>query len=314
VNDEEALRLNRQIERNSLDGRPYSGINRRATALLPPPRNPKIDKIELSEYSDHRKLLLSIEAKQQTACLRIDSEQEKSRSGVLIFRGRVLGCVYRNRGLDQYLFGEAAYRSAISDLASSERVVEGYVLKEELAITTASLFHGHVLEVPDQAKATEVFELTYGYLIESQMPGCIVLSSSDEQSVFMVYLFEGRIIGVYSVQDGWLESSIERIKTHLKANRLAKAQACILGAKTLLEILKFTFSLSGLADRSVEAWANRDKSPVPNVAYLRNHDAAILHICDNVVPLDRFIPRWSTSHCSMHNRTAAVNDTYHINP
>lgn len=293
----------------------YSGINRRATALLPPPRYLDVERIEFEDAYNHRRFLLSIEAKQETVCLRIDSELTKSRSGILIFRGRVLGCVYRNRGLDQYLFGEAAYRNAISDLAGPERSLEGYHLQEDLAIATASLFHGHVLEVPEQAAATEIFDLTYGYLVESKLPGCIVLSSADEQTVYMIYLFEGRTIGIYSVRDGWQDSLYEGIKVDLEHGHLVKAQACTLTARDVSEVLKYTFSLSGLADRSQEPWAHREQNRVPNVFYLRNHDSLILNICDNVVPLDRFIPRRGgnvSTHSDRYPRV--INDVYQVNP
>jgi hypothetical protein len=293
----------------------YSGINRRATALLPPPRYLDAERIDFEDALDHRRFLLSIEAKQQTVCLRINSELSKSRSGILIFRGRVLGCVYRNRGLDQYLFGAAAYRNAISDLAGPERILEGYHLQEDLAIATASLFHGYVLEVPEQAAVTEIFDLTYGYLEESRMPGCIVLSSADEQSVYMIYLFEGRTIGVYSVRDGWQDSLYEGIKADLERGRLVKAQACTFTAGDASAVLKYTFSLSGLADRSLEPWARREQTRVPNAYYLRNHDAVILNICDNVVPLDRFIPRRNAISSTHTNRyPKVINDVYQVNP
>lgn len=314
MTNDDALRAKQEANRNQLTPT-YTGINRRATALLPPPRYADAERINYQGFSDYRKFLLAIEAKQYTGCLKINSEQEKSRSGILIFQGRVLGCVFRNRDLNQYLFGEAAFGYAIENFASCDRVVEGYMLPEELAVATASLFHGHVLEVPEKAGMIGTLKLTYEYLAESKMPGCIVVSSSDEQSVCMVYLVDGKIAGVFSIEDGWMDLDYEQVRAYIEGSSAARVQACILAAGSLNEILKYTFSLSGLADRSTDVWANREVSVIPNVFYLCNHDARILSMCDNVVPLDRFIPRCGGSHPASANRSSvAINHAYHVNP
>jgi hypothetical protein len=314
MEDNDGLKADQEFEGKKLIAQVYDGINRRATALLPPPSNAEQEKIDLTGHADFRKLFLAIEAKQQTGCLRIESEQERSRSGILIFRGRVLGCVYRNKRLDEYLFGEAAYRSALRDLAGSGRIVDGYLLPEDLATATAALFHGHVLEAPRKASATEIFEQSCGYLVESKMSGCIVLSSQDEKSICMVYLYRGRIIGIYSSHDGWLEPAHSTVEAYIELCELTKAQACILVARNQPEVLNYSFSLSRLVDRNVEPWAHGDGSTVPNIFYLCNHDSKILSMCDNVVPLDRFVPGRAASHSRNSDSSCnAINHVYRVN-
>src|SRR5271156_1534058 len=130
----------------AIDPQP-NGVNRRAIGLLPLPETRDQHKIARSEALRYKQLLLTIEARQSSCCLRIIATNRKARSAILIYKGRVIGCLFGSKDVGQQIFGEEAHREAMADLAHPENIVDAYLLSEEIVLAGASLFHGHVMKI-----------------------------------------------------------------------------------------------------------------------------------------------------------------------
>jgi hypothetical protein len=237
-----------------------SGANRRAIGLVPLPIDRNRHEIAQASAAKYRELMVSIEGNQSTCCLRVISPAARSRAAILIFRGRVLGCIYGNRKLGQQVMGPEGHDRTLSDLTQPDNLLDAYHLSEELVISSASLFHGVVLE-PPTGHPEQKLEWTTNALIEKNMPGVIVVSTIDGLSVCMMYVFRGRIIGVFSFRDGWVESSYHSALRYLLETPNANISASMLTARNIDEVMDLTFSLTGLADRKVENWATLTGSP-----------------------------------------------------
>ncbi len=238
---------------SSFDG-PRNGNNRRAIGLLPLPGVGQRHEISQSNYLRYHQLLISLEGKQSTCCLRIASPNNKSRSAILLFRGRVLGCLYGSKNIDRQLFGEEALERAVADLAAPGNILDAYVLSEELVLAAAALFHGNVLNQSSYMSAEQTLEMASQHLLHSDMPGCIVISSADNLAACMVYMFGGKIVGVYSFKDGWVESTYETALHYLHRTPNACVMASKLTACNVQEVMDLTFSVTGLADRKASEW------------------------------------------------------------
>ncbi len=123
-----------------MKGAPYWGVSRRATNLLPAPVTTSDMLLKGASIKGYSNLLLSLEANQKSGCLIIQSDKNKSRSGILIFRGRILGCMYGQKNLKNYLFETHAYARALRDLQGMKKTVDVYNLKDEIVIAAASYF------------------------------------------------------------------------------------------------------------------------------------------------------------------------------
>lgn len=222
-----------------------SGANKRAVNLLPVPGEHDNHDIFTSSDIRYKSLLLSMEAKQSNACLRIFSEREKSRSAILIYRGRVMGCMHGEKQTGQHLFGEQAYRKAIDDLARPDNLVDTYLLSQELVLAAGALFHGHQIKVAG-ANGTQQFINAAVVLQNSNFPGCIVVNSNFSHTVCLVYMFFGKIIGVYSFKHGWVEPSYESAIHYAEFTHGCRISATALAARNTREAEALTFSLSGL--------------------------------------------------------------------
>lgn len=237
----------------------HTGANRRAIGLVPVPKHRDLSEVTQSNHLKHQQLLVAIEGSNQTCCLRVVSPQQKSRAAIMVFRGRVIGCLYGNKQLGHQLFGVEALERAISDLSHQDSILDTYVLPEDLVLAAGALFHGNALLFPPDSTAEQTFESSCEMLMRSNMPGCIVVNNYSDMAVCMVYVFCGHIVGVYSFTDGWVETSYEAGLRYLQANRGGKVLASMLPCHNVAEVMQLSVSLTGLADRSLEPHQNNDR-------------------------------------------------------
>jgi hypothetical protein len=225
----------------------YSGVNRRATSLLPPPINSSDVLLKNAAINSCNSLLLSLEANQQSGCLIIQSEKHKSRSGILIFRGRILGCVYGQKDMQSYSFGNLALKRALKDVQNPNKIVDIYRLNEEVVVAAGALFHGHIAE-SQSTPATQFFGQALNELLEDKVPGCIVITDKKDAATYIVYTCSGKIVGVHSSKKGWLKVDISALQQYLSDNKDSRVQSCYIPVENLEEVSRYSFTLAELAD------------------------------------------------------------------
>src|SRR5262249_43065642 len=129
-----------------------------------------------------------------------------------------------------------------------------YILSEEIALAAAALFHGSIMGIPDDLSLEELYELAVGLLSKSYMPGTIVITTSDQSTVCMIYIFDGKIVGIFSHEDGWVEPEYECALKYLRETKDARISASLFSVKTSAEIFDLTFSLTGLGQGYYRAY------------------------------------------------------------
>ena len=226
---------------------PYKGTNRRATGLLPEPMIGSDILLKGAPINARSNVLLSLEANQQSGCMIIRSEKNKSRSGILMYRGRILGCMRGQKRTGDYAFGNLAYERTLEDLANMSHT-DIYGLKEEVVAAAGALFHGQMHE-QSATPANKSFEKEFSNLIESKLPSCIVITDRPNAASCIVYVFGGQIVGVHSRQQGWLKPKIETVRKYLRQCENPRVQSCSMPCQDSDEFKEYSFSLSGLADR-----------------------------------------------------------------
>jgi hypothetical protein len=192
-----------------------------------------------------RHLLLLIEAQQETCCLRVISPEGKSRAAILVYRGQVIACVFGKKQ-SETLFGREAHIQALAELAQSQNVVDSYSLDEELVLSAASLFHGSVVDTQSHMSAIEAYQVSIYSMLKDKEVGCIVVNNTHDFASFMTYTFDGKILGLYSFAQGWIEPTVEAGLECLLATQGAKVIASIIDARNEDEAAQFCFSLTGL--------------------------------------------------------------------
>lgn len=313
---EKAKVFRKRLKNHAQKSGPFAGVSRRATCLLPAPITTGDILLKGASISGYSSLLLSLEANQQSGCVIVKSEKSRSRSGILIFRGRILGCMYGQKNLDHYLFGEAAYNRALSDLQNINKTVDVYGLKEEIVIAASALFHGPIRQKPE-LPASQFFEEALTELSASNTPGCIVITDRNDNATYIVYMFAGRIVGIHCSRKGWLQPDVATVRKHLSRNKNLRIQSCFIPCKNVVEVGQFSFSLSGLADRDFVKPASSGHHYVPNIFYLLRMDEARLRgIASPRIHIAKFIPNVSRYEQGFINRLSnmAFRYSYSVRP
>ena len=106
----------------------FEGTSRRAINYFPSSSLSPKSKVKLA-FSNEKPILpqlISIEAAKVSGCIKMESERFKSRAAVLIYKGRVIACVYGSKAHPEQLFGTAGYVAMMSEISSVHSDVSSY--------------------------------------------------------------------------------------------------------------------------------------------------------------------------------------------
>jgi hypothetical protein len=305
-----AKTFRKHLRKHDQKGTSYKGASRRATGLLPTPM--KVEDVLLKDVSinGYSNLLLSLEAKQQSGCLIIQSKKNKSRSGILIFRGRILGCMHGHKNMDNYSFGDIAYMRALSDLQNFNKTVDVYNVREDIVLAASALFHGTTQE-GENMPAADFLENTIVGLMESNMPGCIVMTDRTDITTCVIYMFAGKIAAIHSSQGGWLEPDFNAIEKQIKILKSPRVQSCYMPCNNMVDVNQYSFSLSGLADRDFSRMPETGNYYVPNIFYmLRLDEARLAGLAPDAVRINKFLPQVGRYELSFLNRLSSLSKVH----
>ncbi len=214
--------------------------------------------IHSRNFNQHA-VFCSLAANKSTCCIKITSSKQKSRATLILFRGRVLSCVYGKRGISQYIFGQAALARAQIDLLQQQAEFSVHSLSEETALAAAAFFEGHHKDQPKSAPVQDFFSKSTEQINSQKAPGCFVVRDNQKNASAIVYFFGGKIIGIFSYEKGWLKDN--RFETAIKTvseKQGFTTSAYMLPVLSMQEIYNLTFSLTGVDDTEIdrEEWVN----------------------------------------------------------
>ncbi|HEY9772207.1 MAG TPA: hypothetical protein V6C81_00200 [Planktothrix sp.] len=222
--------------------------NRRAIGMLPSASVHGERQVFHCRDMKFHKLLLQIEARQSTCCLRIMSPSKKSRAAILVFRGRVLGCIYGNKRFAHQVFDYDALQYTLADMTAPDTMIEVYLLTQEIALAAASMFHSRLMGSTGKDDAYDLLQRAINGLTRTKSPGCVIINNCEGQSVCMVYMFGGKIVAIYSFLEGWLEPKFENAELCLSSVPDPQVLASALAVNSIEDALRLTLSLTGLTD------------------------------------------------------------------
>ena len=237
---------------------------KRAMGFFPVSAHSKEESRNTASLRFHH-LLVSLEGSERTGCMKVSSARYRSRSALLLFRGRVVGAVYGCKSLRGQYLHEDAHRRALHDLAAPGNSLDAYELPEDLVLAAASLFYGETLDTNFGQNPESTFDYALSCLMRSGMPGCLVVNTLLEETICIVYVARGGIVGVFSAVDGWTHGTPASTKRFMR-DRACKIHAALLPGS---EQPRLGFSLTGLGDLPgtvIDATPCQDFSPSPVAA------------------------------------------------
>jgi hypothetical protein len=224
-------------------------FGRRAIDMIPDACNGR--DISFFDPAKYQQLILAAEGDQKSFCLKVVSASRRFRCAVLIFRGRVLGCIFGSKRWAQQLFGKPAYEQMLAEM-SPDSMIQACALDERLVLAAGSLFHSEAIKLPANSSLLSNFTSAYNQLVQGGRPGNIVVNDENGFTVVTVYFFNGELIGVYSHIDGWLSTSYEAAVRCVRQLETGKVFASRLYAKDMQQVLPLTFALSRLGESQLQ--------------------------------------------------------------
>jgi hypothetical protein len=231
---------------------PYEGGNRRAASLFPAPKDINQHEIARTKNVRYHQLLVSLEGNQRSCCLKILSPRRKSRAAILVYRGRVLGCVYGRKDIDYQMVGHEAHTLALTEIANPGNILDAYELPEELVLASASMFHGFCMQFPEYGSLEQMYGDALEAVLRRSMPATVVVTNEVDEMISISYTYDGNLIGLFTAGEGWVEPTLANACRHSEECLEPKVRASILPTKAPLDVCALGFSLTGLGDRRVD--------------------------------------------------------------
>jgi len=219
---------------------------RRATDLLLPAINQAdITTFSIAEH-DLEWLITDLEGGMRSGCLKASSESVLSRSGMLLYRGRCVGCIYGNKQLLDSLGHEEALQHMLSDLRLPDTKVTVYDLPEDLVLASSALFLGYPLERKEDSKPREYFDYAFRLLEEKKHTAClcITINLTNPPKHCFVHIYRGQYVGTFNVEDQSVTKDKTLVYSILEEDPQANINTLILPTEMTSSAIRFGYSLS----------------------------------------------------------------------
>jgi hypothetical protein len=221
-----------------------TGQFRRATDLIPPPRNNQLIRAFRMEDDDLDTLIVDLEGGFYTGCVRASSKKRKSRSAALLYRGRVFGCMYGNENLPEPQLAEISLKMMISDLKEPDAEVLTYELPEAVILCMSALFLGYPVLRSDKLDARQYMDYVCDWLEKKQQTACLTFTLNSAVTLLLLFVHKGQPCGAFFVTDQKYSQDLRLVHDLLAKESAAECSAYILPQEMISGSTHFGFSLS----------------------------------------------------------------------
>lgn len=228
------------------DAPEFEGTSRRAINYFPGRNLSPNARAKLALCNEQPILpqLLSIEAEKLSGCIKMESKRSKSRAAVLIYRGRVIACIYGSKAQPDQLFGPEAYALMMSEMSSVHSEVKSYALDEKVVLSAASMFHGEVFNAAPDQDPKESLSGCLKFIEELSAPGSIAVADEAGKPVCFIYLSGGKVLGINSLNPSVKDRDAHSVWQYLQKHPKSQIMANSVDAKDE-SVANLTFSMLG---------------------------------------------------------------------
>ncbi len=127
---------------------------KRATDLLPPPIGNNYKIIQTGD-KQAKQLVQEWVASELTGCVIASNNAHKTRSALLLYQGKAVGCIYTTKTMPLTQPTEEAIKLVVRDLEFPNSTVKIYPLNENTVLPMSALFLGYPIFRTDDLDAAE---------------------------------------------------------------------------------------------------------------------------------------------------------------
>lgn len=217
---------------------------RRAIDLIMPPLDPSsVKTIVIGDY-DVEWLITDLEGGMRTGCVKCNSESRLSRSAMLLYKGRAVGCIYGCKSDPNTKPTEEAVNSLLADLEAPDTVVTLYDLPEDVTLSMSALFLGYPVERNDSYEALNYLGYICDWFAKEGGTATLAMTLSDGRGTCLGYVYRGQYIGSFYVEDQEFHPERAFVEQLLASDPNAQLEVSILPPEMHSSAIRFGFSLS----------------------------------------------------------------------
>lgn len=227
----------------------HSGKNnekfRRASDLFLPPlqKNQNPNRMRIGHPDDLLWLVTDLEGGMRTGCVKASCQSKHSRSALLLYKGRVVGCVYANNQLKDPIETEKSLPLMLKDCATPDTQLIMYALPEEEVLAMSAFFLGYPVERSDDLDARSYMDYIMSSFAEKEQTACLAFSFNGADTVLSL-VHKGKFVGAFQVENQEFSRDIEYVHKQLREKPNALAEASILPTDLFSPTTRFGYILS----------------------------------------------------------------------
>lgn len=218
-------------------------LKRAVDLILPPIHTESANSFKIADY-DLEWLITDLEGGMRTCSVKAMSEEVPSRSAMLLYRGRAVGCAYTSTAWPEPPATEQSLQMMLHDLTLPETRVSIYDLPESLTLAMSALFMGYPVKRTDDYEARPYFDYICEWLESKGQTACLIISLPATNSNCFSYIYKGQFAGAFYVADQMFTQDKNFVYRLLRNDAQANVEASILPPELTSSAVRFGFSIS----------------------------------------------------------------------
>lgn len=228
------------------EGKPMNIRLRRAIDLILPPldKNQQPNKMRINQGDDLLWLITDLEGGMRTGCVKAFCEPKKSRSAVLLYKGRAVGCIYGNKQLREPLPTESSLQMMLKDCTTPDTHLVMYGLPEEVTLAMSALFLGYPVERSDDLDAKSYMDYIMSWFTQKEQTACLAFSLPSSGATLLAFIYKGSFVGSFYVETQEYSREINFVYNLIQSDPQSRCEASILPPELTSASVRLGFSLS----------------------------------------------------------------------
>jgi len=224
-------------------------LKRATDLILPPLQVESENKFKIADY-DLEWLITDLEGGMRTGCVKAGSEQRLSRSAMLLYRGRAVGCIYGCKSMPETQPTEQSLGLMLADLELPETNVRMYDLPESVTLAMSALFLGYPVQRNDEYDAISYMDYICNWFESKSNTACLAITLPASSATCLGFIHKGQFCGAFYVEDQKYTTDVGFVHELLRNDPKAGVEASILPPEMTSSAVRFGFSLSMARQRN----------------------------------------------------------------
>jgi hypothetical protein len=218
-------------------------LRRAVDLILPPVHAESMNTFKISDY-DLEWLITDLEGGMRTCSVKANTQDVPSRSAMLLYRGRAVGCAYTSLKWREPPPSEQSLSMMLADLSLPSTKVSIYDLPESLTLAMSAIFMGYPVKRTDDFEARPYFDYICDWLESKSQTACLAITLPSTSGNCFAYIYRGQFAGGFYVEDQVFTQDKNFIYRLLRNDKNANIEASILPPEMTSSAVRFGFSIS----------------------------------------------------------------------